>query len=251
MRVIRPEALTVDQRRRPRRVAIAMTGVGVASLALAFLGPASPIRFGLLALLAAIGVGVGVAWLFRAIQPDHARRRADALIGLLSSTFGDDYTLIVQPRLPVRDLARLDAILVGPGGTRAITVREWHGRYRLRGKTWEYDTHSRHGWIRCRTNPSTDATALTFGVQRWAEEMALPEIHLKAAIVFPHAHSRVVLEEPADEVVTTDNAPWWANAYGRVLRLNQAAAARVVEAILDAAEPAEEVGFAPIADRGP
>ena len=251
MRVIRPEALTVDQRRRPRRVAVAMTGVGVASLALAFLGPASPIRVGVLALLAAIGVGVGVAWLSRAIQPDHARIRADALIGLLSSTFGDDYTLIVQPRLPVRDLARLDAILVGPGGTRAITVREWHGRYRLRGKTWEYDTHSRHGWIRCRTNPSTDATALTFGVQRWAEEMALPEIHLKAAIVFPHPHSRVVLEEPTEEVVTTDNAPWWANAYGRVLRLNQAAAARVVEAILDAAEPAEEVGFAPIADRGP
>jgi hypothetical protein len=251
MRVIRPEALTVDQRRRPRRVALAMTAVGVVSLALAFMGPPSPIRVGLLALLAAIGVGVGVAWLIRSARPDHARQRADALIALLSSTFGDDYTLIVQPRLPVRDLARLDAILVGPGGTRVITVREWHGRYRLRGKTWEYDTHSRHGWIRCRTNPSTDATALTFGVQRWAEEMAMPEIHLKAAIVFPYAHSKVVLEEPTEEVVTSDNAPWWANAYGRVLRLNQAAAARVVEAILDAAEPLEEVGFAPIADRGP
>jgi hypothetical protein len=245
MRVIRPEALTLDQRRRPRRVALAMTAVGAVSLALAFMGPPSPIRVGLLAMLAAIGVGVGIAWLLRAVQPD------DALIAMLSTTFGDDYTLIVQPRLPVRDLARLDAILVGPGGTRVITVREWHGRYRLRGKTWEYDTHSRHGWIRCRTNPSTDATALTFGVQRWADEMALPEIHLKAAIVFPYAHSRVVLEEPADEVVTADNAPWWANAYGRVLRLNQAAAARVVEAILDAAEPTEEVGFAPIADRGP
>ncbi len=251
MRVIRPEALTVDQRRRPRRVALAMTAVGVVSLALAFMGPPSPIRVGLLALMAAIGVGVGVAWLIRSARPDHARQRADALIALLSSTFGDDYTLIVQPRLPVRDLARLDAILVGPGGTRVITVREWHGRYRLRGKTWEYDTHSRHGWIRCRTNPSTDATALTFGVQRWAEEMAMPEIHLKAAIVFPYAHSKVVLEEPTEEVVTSDNAPWWANAYGRVLRLNQAAAARVVEAILDAAEPLEEVGFAPIADRGP
>ena len=251
MRVIRPEALTVDQRRRPRRVALAMTAVGVVSLALAFMGPPSPVRVGLLALLAAIGVGVGFAWLIRSARPDHARQRADALIALLSSTFGDDYTLIVQPRLPVRDLARLDAILVGPGGTRVITVREWHGRYRLRGKTWEYDTHSRHGWIRCRTNPSTDATALTFGVQRWAEEMAMPEIHLKAAIVFPYAHSKVVLEEPTEEVVTTDNAPWWANAYGRVLRLNQAAAARVVEAILDAAEPLEEVGFAPIADRGP
>ncbi|HEY6608766.1 MAG TPA: NERD domain-containing protein [Candidatus Limnocylindria bacterium] len=251
MRVIRPDALLTDPRRRPRRVALAMMGVGAISILLAFIGPASPVRVGLLACTAAIGIGVGAAWMLRVIAPDHARRRADALIGLLAGIFGDDYTLIVQPRLPVRDLARLDAILVGPGGTRVITVREWHGRYRIHGKTWEYDTHSRHGWIRCRTNPSTDATALTFAVQRWVEEMALPEIHLRAAIVFPHPHSRVVLEEPSDEVVTTDNAPWWANAYGRVLRLNQAAAARVVEAILDAAEPGEEVGFRPLADRGP
>lgn len=251
MRVIRPEALTVDGRRRPRRVALAMMAVGAVSIILAFMGPPSPVRVGLLACTAAIGVGVGAAWLIRVLRPDQARQRADALIALLSTTFGDDYTLIVQPRLPVRDLQRLDAILVGPGGTRVITVREWHGRYRVHGRTWEFDTHSRHGWIRCRTNPSTDATALTFGVQRWAEEMALPEIHLKAAVVFPHAHSRVVLEEPTEEVVTTDNAPWWANAYGRVLRLNQGTAARVVEAVLDAAEPMEEVGFAPIADRGP
>ncbi len=251
MHVIRPEALHHDPRRRPRMVALAMIGVGAVSILLAFIGPASPVRVGLLACTAAIGIGVGTAWLLRVMRPDHARRRADALIALLSPIFGDDYTLIVQPRLPVRDVARLDGMLVGPGGTRVITVREWHGRYRIRGKTWEYDTHSRHGWIRCRTNPSTDATALTFGIQRWVEDMALPEIHLRAAIVFPHPHSRVVLEEPSEEVVTTDNAPWWANAYGRVLRLNQAAAARVVEAILDAAEPGEEVGFKPIVDRGP
>lgn len=251
MRVIRPEALTVDRRRRPRHVALAMMGVGVISVVLAFMGPPSPVRVGLLACTAAIGVGVGAAWLIRVLRPDQAKQRADALIALLSTTFGDDYTLIIQPRLPVRDLERLDAILVGPGGTRVITVREWHGRYRVHGRTWEFDTHSRHGWIRCRTNPGADAAALAFGVQRWAEEMALPEIHLKAAIVFPHAHSRVVLEEPSEEIVTTDNAPWWANAYGRVLRLNQQTATRVVEAILDAAEPAGEVGFAPIADRGP
>jgi hypothetical protein len=251
MRVIRPEALTGARKRRPRVVAMAMIGVGLVSILLAFLGPAAPIRIALLACTAAIGVGVGCAWLWRVMQPDHSRRRADALVSLLAGTLGDDYTLIIQPRLPVRDLVRLDAILVGPGGTRVITVREWHGTYRLHGKTWEYDTHSRHGWIKCRTNPTTDATALAFGVARWAEEMALPEIHLKPAIVFPHAHSRVVLEEPTEEVVTSDNAPWWANAYGRVMRLNQTAAARVVDAILDAAEPYEEVGFAPVADRGP
>ena len=251
MRVIRPEVLASDPRRRPRLVALATVGVGVVSIGLAVLGPAAPMRVGLLMVTGAIGIGVGSAWLWRVIQPDHTRRRSDALVDLLSSTLSDDYTLIVQPQLPVRDVARLDGILVGPGGVRVITVREWHGRYRLRGRGWEYDTHSYRGWIRCRTNPSTDATALAFGVSRWAEALGLPDLHARAAIIFPHAHSHVVLEEPTEEVVTTDNAPWWANAYGRVKRLNEATAARVVEAVLDAAEPIGEVGFSPIADRGP
>jgi len=251
MRVIRPEILSTDPRRRPRQLAMAMVVAGIVAAVLAVLGPASPTRVGLLAITAAIGIGVGSAWLHRVLQPDHARRRSDVLVGIMSSIFGDDYTLIVQPRLPIRDVARLDGILVGPGGVRILTVREWHGRYRVRGRTWDYDTRGRQGWIKCRTNPSSDATALAFGVSRWAEDVALPDIHIRPAIVFPHGHSRVVLEEPTEEIVTTDNAPWWANAYGRVLRLNQAAAARVVEAVLDAAEPAEEVGFSPIVDRGP
>jgi hypothetical protein len=48
----------------------------------------------------------------------------------------------------------------------------------------------------------------------------------------------VLLEEPDDEIVTVNNAPWWANAIGRVRRLDPASAARFVEVVLDAAEPA-------------
>lgn len=59
MRVIRPEALLVEQRRRPRRVAAAMIAVGVVSLVLAFIGPPSPIRIALLTVTGAIGIGIG------------------------------------------------------------------------------------------------------------------------------------------------------------------------------------------------
>lgn len=251
MHVIRPQDLNRDRRGRPRRVALAMLLVGVVSLLLIFFGPSSPIRVGLLAATAAIGIGVGAGWLLRALQPDHQLRRAEALIELLSATLGDDYTLILHPQLPVRDLERLDGILVGPGGVRILTVREWHGRYRVRARSWDYDTHTRHGWIKCRTNPSTDATALMFGVSRWAEAMALPEINLRPAIVFPFSHSQIVLEEPSDEIITTDNAPWWANAYGRVMRVNEATAARVIQTVLEAAEPSSGLGFTSLADRGP
>ena len=54
--------------------------------------------------------------------------------------------------------------------------------------------------------------------------------------VFPYAHSRVILEDPQGEVVTADNAPWWANRIGRVRRLDPERVARIVEAVLDATE---------------
>ena len=87
---------------------------------------------------------------------------------MLSAIFDDAYALVVAPRLAIRDAARLDGILVGPAGMRVITVRDWVGHYRVRGRAWEFDTRWTQGWIPCRTNPSWDANALCDGVARWA-----------------------------------------------------------------------------------
>lgn len=241
MRVIRPEALTTTGRRRPLLLALSMLAVGILALELVALGPTAATGAGLMGGAAAIGLGVGAAWLLRVLRPDRSRSMTGALVSLLSATFDDSYTLVVAPRLPVRDAARLDGILVGPGGVRVLTTRDWVGRYRVRGKAWEFDARGRRGWIRCRTNPSFDATALTEGVARWAQDAGMSEIPLRPAIVFPRPHSRIVLEEPVDEVVTAENAPWWANTIGRVRRLDAAAAARVLEAVLDAADPAPQI----------
>jgi hypothetical protein len=237
MRVIRPQALTAQSRRRPLLLAGSMLAAGLLALELAVLSAASATGAALLACTAAVALGVGAAWLVRVIQPDRARQASDALVSLLGRTFDDDYALVVAPRLPIRGAARLDGILVGPAGVRVLTVRDWEGRYRLRGRIWEFDAHGRRGWIRCRTNPSFEGGVLAEGVARWARDVGLPELPMRPAIVFPHAHSRVVLEEPDDEVVTTDNAPWWANTIGRVRRLDPGAAGRLVDAVLDAAEP--------------
>lgn len=118
------------------------------------------------------------------------------------------------------------------------------------GRVWEFDA-GRRGWVRCRTNPSYDAISLSDGVARWARDAGLPELPIKPAIVFPRAHSRVVLEEPEDEVVTSDNAPWWANSIGRVRRLDSPEAAHFIEAVLDAAEPVRPLAGEPLVDRGP
>lgn len=242
MRVIRPSALDPAGRRRSLILAFSMLAVGVIAGQLTLLSTPAPAAAGVMASAAALGLGVGSAWLVRAVRPNRTRELTDALIGTLTPAFDDTYTLLVAPRLPIRDGERLDGILVGPGGVRVITARNWEGRYRVRGRLWEFDARGRRGWIRCRTNPSFDASTLTEGFIRWLGQQGFGELPIRPAIAFPLARSRVQLEEPADEVITSDNAPWWANTIGRVRRLDAAQGNRVVETVLDGAERAAGPG---------
>jgi hypothetical protein len=251
MRVIRPSALAASARRRPLLLAASMLATGLLAVELTLLAPRSTAAVALGAAAAAIALGIGAAWLVRVLRPNRSRQLTGALVTLLEGTLNDDYALVVAPRLAVRDAGRLDGILVGPAGIRVLTVRDWVGRYRVRGRIWEFDTRGRKGWIRCRTNPSWDANALYDGVARWARDAGLPDLPMRPAVVFPRPHSQIVLEEPEDEIVTSDNAPWWANSIGRVRRMDAADAARVVEAVLDAAEPASPLAATPVVDRGP
>jgi hypothetical protein len=237
MRVIRPRALAAGGRRRAILLALGMLSAGLVAGLLAVLAPIPPTGAGVMAASAAVGLGVGGAWLARALDRGRATVAADGLVTLLAPVLDDSYTLVVAPRLPIRDAGRLDGILVGPAGVRVLTVRRWDGHYRVRGRTWAFDARGRLGWIPCRTNPSHDVAALAAGVGRWTVESGLGELPMKPAIVFPAARSRILLEEPADEIVTVDNAPWWANSIGRLRRLDPAAAARVVTAVLDASDP--------------
>ena len=251
MRVIRPQALSTAARRRPFLLAFSMLAAGALALELTvIMRPDSTTGAAVGAAAAAVGLGIGAAWLLRVIRPDRSRRATNALTALLGSTFDDDYALVLAPRLAIRDAARLDGVLVGPAGIRVLTVREWEGRYRVRGRAWEFDARGRRGWIPCRTNPSFEAVSLSEGVARWARDAGLPDLPIRPAIVFPRRHSHIVLEEPEDEVVTSDNAPWWANSIGRVRRIDPAHAMHVIEALLDAAEPAKSLTGAPLVDRG-
>jgi hypothetical protein len=251
MRVIRPTALSASARRRPMLLAASMLVTGVLAMELTLMASTTTAGAALGAATSAIALGIGAAWLVRILRPNRSRQLTGAMTALLEETFDDSYALIVAPRLAVRDAARLDGILVGPAGVRVLTVRDWVGRYRVRGRVWEFDTHGRKGWIRCRTNPSWDVNTMCDGVVRWAREAGLPDMPIHPAVIFPRRHSQIVLEEPEDEIVTADNAPWWANSIGRVRRMDASDAARLVEAVLDAAEPASPFAGTPIVDRGP
>ncbi|MGH2455336.1 MAG: hypothetical protein ACRDHD_03665 [Candidatus Limnocylindria bacterium] len=248
MRLIRPATAS---RRWALALSLGMLLVGLIAILLMSALPGDRVSaVALLGIAAALGLGVGLAWLIRAVGGEGRGPVGDDLARMLAPALDDSYVLIVSPRLPGigDDLA---ALLVGPGGLRAIVARRWRGRYRVRGRGWEYDTRSSSGWIPCRTNPTYDADAVADAVARWARTAAdEPSLAVTPAVAFPRAFSVVVLEEPDGEVVTVDNAPWWAQSIGRVQRLDPPRIARLVQAIIDAADAGAPAVSAAVTDRG-
>lgn len=236
MRLIRP-ATDAGERRWAVAVSLAMVTVGGAAIVLMGLLPGDRVSgVAALGIAAALAIGIGLAWLIRALAGGHRRPSGDDLARILAPAFDDSYVLILSPRLPGVP-ADLAALLVGPAGVRAMVARRWRGRYRVRGRGWEYDTKSRAGWIPCRTNPSFDADAVADAVTVWTRTaIDDPGIPVVPAIAFPRPESTIVLEEPDGEVITHDNAPWWAQRIGRVQRLDAQRVGRVVQAVVDAGE---------------
>jgi hypothetical protein len=236
MRVIRP-AQASGERRWALALSLAMVAAGGVAMVLMGLLPGDRVDgVAALGIAAALAIGIGLAWLIRALAGSHRRRWDDDLARLLTPALDDSYVLIVSPRLPgvPSDLA---ALLVGPAGVRALVERHWRGRYRVRGRGWEYDTRSRAGWIPCRTNPSFDAHAVADAVGAWTRTAVDdPNVPVVPAVAFPRPESVIVLEEPDSEIITHDNAPWWAQRMGRVQRLDPQRIGRVVQAVIDAGE---------------
>ena len=221
-------------RRGPLGIAALMLVVGAVAAVLAIVAPSRRAEASAaLAVAAALGLGVGGGTLGRTLRLRYDGGGED-LVGLLAPSLDDSYLLLLRPRLPgvPRDL---EALLVGPPGVRALVVRRWHGRYRVRRNGWEFDAHGAKGWIRCITNPSFESGAASNAVAGWARRVINDRnLPIAPAIAFPARQSHLVLEEPDVEVITTENVPWWANRIGRVQRMDAAEVVAFVEAVVDA-----------------
>ena len=233
MRVIRLAAKPAA-RRGAAVLAAVMLAVGAVAAVLAIVAPTRREEASaVLAVAAALGLGVGAGMLAQTFRERKSRGSED-LVRLLGATLDDTYLLMLRPRLPGVP-SDLEALLAGPPGIRALIVRRWQGRYRVRTNTWEFDTRGRRGWIPCITNPSFEAGAARHAVVRWARE-STTEVNppIEAAVAFPSPRSHLVLEEPDVEVITAENAPWWANGIGRVQRMDAARVVAFAEAVMEA-----------------
>jgi hypothetical protein len=221
-------------RRRPLVMAALMLAVGATAAVLAIAAPGRrPEANAALAIVAALGLGVGAGMLGQTLRIRHDDAGED-IVRLLSPTLDDTYLLLLRPRLPgvSRDL---EALLVGPAGVRAVVARRWQGRYRVRGHGWEFDTRGKRGWIPCITNPSFESGEVRIAVADWARStLGDGNLPVEPAIAFPSRLSRIVLEEPDIEVITSENAPWWANRMGRFQRMDAARVVQFAEAVVTA-----------------
>jgi hypothetical protein len=236
MRLIRPAE---SEREHRWTLALALCTLAVGAIAIALMGllPGDrPDGVAILGIAAALAIGVGLAWLIRALTGHGRERVGEDLARLLAPVFDDSYALILSPRLPGVP-SQLAGLLVGPAGVRALIARHWRGRYRVRGRGWEYDTRRSAGWIPCRTNPSFDAEGVADAVAAWARTAVDdPAVAIIPTIAFPKPWSVIVLEEPDGEVVTADNAPWWAQRIGRLQRMDGPRVARFVQSVMEASE---------------
>lgn len=172
-----------------------------------------------------------LAWLRGIRRGRGSEHDAKALERLLAPVLDDSYVLVLLPRIAGVDHG-LHGLLVGPGGVRALLVRRWHGRFRHRGRLWEFDARGRRGWVPCRTDPTHDGKRIVDQVVRWMNDALGTQLPIEAAIVFPDRDSRIeLLDDPVTEVVTPDNAPWWARRLTRARRLDGRSAGRLLEAL--------------------
>ena len=74
MRVIRPAALARNRRRRPLLLALSMLASGALAAELVLLGTGATVAAtGVMAIAAALGLGIGAAWLVRVDAPNRMR----------------------------------------------------------------------------------------------------------------------------------------------------------------------------------
>jgi hypothetical protein len=176
-------------------------------------------------------VGRRFGWLATVGRGRGAAGHAEALERLLAPVLDDAYVLVLAPQIPGVDHG-LHGLLVGPGGVRALLVRNWHGQFRQRGRLWEFNARGRRGWVACRTDPTRDAKRIVDQVGTWMKEALGTQFPIEATIAFPDRRSQVeLLDNPVTEVVTLDNAPWWANRLTRIRRLDGRSAGRLLEAL--------------------
>lgn len=172
---------------------------------------------GLFVLGIGLAIALLIAWLFVFI-PDQIAKRLDAQIEahrlgeegeertvqMVIHALDSNWTLFRNVSLPGRNKGDLDIVLVGPPGVWVLEVKNFQGKYRNIGETWEY----RHGknWKAAAANPSRQANNNSLHPKNFliAENI---KTFVNPAVVWANEESRLDVENPSVAVWLYNRLP--------------------------------------------
>lgn len=109
-------------------------------------------------------------------------RGGDRLSGPLARRLDDRFHYL--RRVPAGGREPIDAIVVGPGGTWALTLRADAGRYRKRNGHWYHWSAATESWIPWDAGPITTARLAGRRLEMYLERATLPST-VTACLVAP------------------------------------------------------------------
>jgi hypothetical protein len=162
---------------------------------------------GIIALAIAIGILILLIFLSYVV-PDILTKRLDKQIDeyrrgqegedrvaeLIIQALDGNWHLFRNINLPGRNRGDLDLVLVGPPGVWVIEVKNFRGKYRNVGDTWEYRQGKK--WKNASSNPSQQAHKNAIRLANFLKADGL-NIFVNDAVVWANEESSLTVENPS------------------------------------------------------
>ncbi len=167
---------------------------------------------GIIALVIGVCVFIFLALLVNII-PDRLTKRLDKQIeeyrhgqdgeqrvsDLIIQALDGNWHLFRNISLPGRNKSDLDFVLMGPPGVWVLEVKNFRGKYRNVGETWEYWQGKK--WMTAKANPSRQALNNAYRLKNFLKADGL-NVFVNAAVVWANEGSPLFVENPSVAVWT-------------------------------------------------
>jgi hypothetical protein len=172
---------------------------------------------GILALVIAMGIGIGVIWLSnylinrvtRSLEKQIDSHRLgqegeERVVEVMRQSLDGNWHLFCNIRLPGRNKGDLDAVLVGPGGVWVLEIKSYNGEYRNIGDRWEYRKGNR--WEPATSNPSRQAEDNAIRLANFLKSDNIKQ-WVTAVVVWANRESSLTVQNPTTTVWLLDRLP--------------------------------------------
>jgi len=122
-------------------------------------------------------------------------------VGAIQQVLDGNWTAFLNVRLPGRNPADLDIVLVGPAAVFALEVKNYNGTYRNIGADWE--RQAQKGWRKLDRSPSEQATKNALRLNDFLKVDGISQ-YVEKAVVWANPDAPITTENPTVRVWTLE-----------------------------------------------